>query len=337
MIYLDGATGEGGGQVVRTALGLSLVTGKPFTLKNIRAGRRKPGLMRQHLTAVLGAKEVGRGEVKGAWVGSDTIVFEPGETVPGSYSFAVGTAGSCSLVLQAILPALLVCDGPSELVLEGGTHNPMAPPFDFLKETFVPLVNRMGGAVSVELERPGFYPAGGGRIRVVIEPFTTRVPLELVELTNPLVSARAVCSQLPDHIGNRELKVVRERLEVQDRVELQQVQGNGPGNVLSIRVCSDQLTETFTGFGEKNVRAEKVALNAVKQVKKYLECGCPVGPCLADQLLIPMVLAGGGRFRTGKPTSHTLTNMDIISAFIKVNFHVSQLDETVWEVSIEPK
>ena len=170
MLTIDGSFGEGGGQILRTALALSLVTGKPFRIDNIRAGRKNPGLLRQHLTAVNAATEISQAEVTGAGIGSRELTFAPGSVESGDYAFAVGTAGSTTLVLQTVLPALLIADGKSQLILEGGTHNPFAPPFDFLEQAFLPLVNRMGPRVTAELERPGFYPAGGGRMRVTIEP-----------------------------------------------------------------------------------------------------------------------------------------------------------------------
>src|SRR6478752_4247267 len=142
-LLINGAQGEGGGQIVRSSLALALVTGKSVTIENIRAGREKPGLMRQHLTAVQAAATVCGGVVKGAEIGSRSLIFEPRPVRAGEYQFSVGTAGSATLVLQTVLPALLIADGPSELVLEGGTHNQWAPPFDFLARVFLPLINRM--------------------------------------------------------------------------------------------------------------------------------------------------------------------------------------------------
>src|SRR5512139_1323749 len=151
MIVIDGSRGEGGGQVLRSSLALSLVTGQPFRIEKIRAGRRKPGLMRQHLTAVNAAADIGCATVEGAHIGSQALAFYPRTVKPGRYHFAVGTAGSCTLVLQTVLPALLTAGFPSELVLEGGTHNPYAPPFDFLEQAFLPLMRKLGPGVSASL------------------------------------------------------------------------------------------------------------------------------------------------------------------------------------------
>jgi RNA 3'-terminal phosphate cyclase (ATP) len=181
LVRIDGSAGEGGGQILRSALALALATGRPFEITNIRAGRKKPGLLRQHLTAVTAAAAVSGTQAPGARLGAGELRFTPGAIAPGEYRFAVGTAGSTTLVLQTVLPPLLVARGPSTLILEGGTHNPYAPPFDFLAKAFLPLVARMGPRVEAVLERPGFYPAGGGCIRVRVEPAPRLERLDLLE------------------------------------------------------------------------------------------------------------------------------------------------------------
>lgn len=165
MLTLDGARGEGGGQVLRTALALSIVTGTPLRIVRIRAGRERPGLMRQHLAAVRAAAAISRAEVEGAAEGSRELVFRPGPVVPGKYAFSVGTAGSATLVFQTVLPALLRASAPSHVTFEGGTHNPLAPPFEFVERAFAPLLRRMGAGLALKLKRPGFYPRGGGGSR----------------------------------------------------------------------------------------------------------------------------------------------------------------------------
>src|SRR5262249_19922048 len=196
-------------------------------------------LLRQHLTAVDAATQVLRGEVSGAMIGSRELTFAPGSVVAGDYAFAVGTAGSTTLVLQTMLPALLVASGKSRLILEGGTHNPFAPPFDFLEKAFLPLVNRMGPRVKARLERPGFYPAGGGRISVIIEPARELERLDL--LTRGELRARrakAVVANLPINIAERELKVIAQKLSWRrEWTRAESVQDSrGPGNVVTIEI-----------------------------------------------------------------------------------------------------
>lgn len=338
MITIDGSQGEGGGQILRSALALSLVTGKPFRIGNIRARRKKPGLMRQHLTAVNAAAEVGTAHVSGNAIGSRELAFAPTALRSGRYHFAVGTAGSCSLVLQTVLPALIIADGPSEILLEGGTHNPAAPPFDFLAGAFLPLLNRMGPSVTAALERPGFYPAGGGRMRVKVTPSRKLFPLYLLQRGEVLTqTARATVARLPRSIAEREIAVVREKLAWgEDRLSVRvEPDSSGPGNVLVLAVASEHVTEIFTGFGELGVSAETVAGRTVKEVREYLASGVPVGRHLADQLLLPLALAGGGAFRTLSPTAHTITNLEVLRLFLDLDIKVEQQDEQGWLVSIE--
>jgi RNA 3'-terminal phosphate cyclase (ATP) len=336
MITIDGSYGEGGGQILRTSLSLSLVTGKPFSIHNIRAGRKKPGLMRQHLTAVNAAAEIGQAVIEGNRIGSQAFTFEPEMIKPGNYHFAIGSAGSCTLVFQTILPALLMAGEPSEILLEGGTHNPFAPPFDFLEKAFLPVIRRMGVQVEAVLEKPGFYPAGGGRFKVSINPAGLN-RIDLLERGNIIhKTARAAVAKLPVKIANRELKVIREKLEwgreLLNAVNVENSQG--PGNILTIDIESDNITEVFTGFGEKGVSAEKVAKRAVKAVQEYLALNVPVGRYLADQLLIPMALASGGKFRTLSPTQHTTTNAEIIKKFIDVDIAINEYDQNRWEIEL---
>src|SRR5581483_5211147 len=178
MLTIDGAAGEGGGQILRTALALSIVTGTPFRIERIRARRARPGLLRQHLTAVNAAAELSGASVTGAEQGPATLTFAPGKVRPGGFEFKIGSAGSATLVLQTVMPALLVGSMESRIALEGGTHNPAAPPFDFLEKSFLPFINRMGPAVEARLVRPGFYPAGGGRIEVKITPAERLMPID---------------------------------------------------------------------------------------------------------------------------------------------------------------
>lgn len=336
MITIDGSYGEGGGQILRSSLALSLVTGKPFSIHDIRAGRKKPGLMRQHLTAVNAAAEIGLAAVEGNRIGSQAFTFEPETIKPGNFQFATGSAGSCTLVFQTILPALVIAGGPSEIIMEGGTHNPFAPPFDFLAKAFLPLINRMGPGVDAVLEKPGFYPAGGGRFKASINPGRLN-RLNLTERGNIInKTARASVANLPVSIANRELKVIREKLEwdgeLLKAVEVEN--SRGPGNILTVEIESENIAEVFTAFGEKGIPAEKVAKRAVKSVQEYLASNVPVGRHLADQLLIPMALAGGGEFRTLSPTRHTKTNVEIIKKFLDVDIAVTEYDRNQWEIEI---
>jgi len=336
MITIDGSSGEGGGQILRTSLALSLVTGKPFRIERIRAGRDNPGLQRQHLTAVRAAAEVGQAKVEGMALKSRRLSFAPGGVRPGEYRFDVGTAGSVTLVLQTVLPALMLAGGPSQLVLEGGTHNLYAPPFDFLQRAFLPLVARLGPRVEATLGCAGFYPVGGGQMTVRIEPRSGTGPLELIERGAIVRRAvRAVLSRLPRHVAQREIATALAELDwPEDCASIEEVGSAGPGNALILEVASREVCEVFTGFGRRGVPAETVAAGAAREALGYLAADVPVGPHLADQLLLPMALLGGGRFRTLAPTPHTLTNIATLEQFLETRVDVGQIDGDVWEVAI---
>ena len=331
MLTIDGSQGEGGGQILRTSLSLALVTGTPFRIERIRAGRAKPGLSRQHLTAVTAAAEVGGADLEGAVPGSRELVFRPRRVTAGAYRFAIGTAGSACLVLQTVLPPLLLADGESALTLEGGTHNPGAPPFDFVARAFLPRLAAMGARVRATLERPGFYPAGGGRMAIAVEPTKALDPIAVLDRGQiRRRHARAVVANLPQSIACRELLLVKEKLGWPEADLEAAVAGDGargPGNVLLLEIESEHVTEVFTGFGEPSVRAETVALRAIDEVRDYLTLGIPVGPYLADQLLVPLAVAGSGAFRTGALTQHAATNMAVIREFLAVDFDVTPSGE----------
>lgn len=337
LIEIDGSQGEGGGQVLRTALALSLITGKPFRIDRIRANRQKPGLLRQHLTAVKAASEVGAAAVEGAEIGASTMTFVPQTLRGGALSFAIGTAGSTTLVLQTILLPVVLSGESATIEIEGGTHNPASPPFDFLDQAYLPLLRRMGAEISIELARPGFYPAGGGKIRVAIEGTRQLRRLEVVE-RGEIVSrrARAVVANLPYAIAQREAKTAGEELGwPEECLQAHTLTGSvGPGNAISIFVASENVTDAFTAFGAKGVPAEKVAHDAAKQAKRYINSGAAVGEHLADQLLLPLAAGAGGAFTTLPLSSHSLTNIEVIQRFVDVEIEVTQVSNGVVRVAV---
>ncbi len=335
MLNIDGAMGEGGGQILRSALALSLCLGQPFHISNIRATRRRPGLMPQHLVAVKAAAVIGEAEVQGATQGSRELEFIPHGTKPGDYHFDIGTAGSTTLVLQTILPALLTAAAPSRISLQGGTHNPLAPPFDFFERAFVPLINRMGPRLQAHLKRPGFYPVGGGVVEVSIEPAPTLQTLTLLQ-RGPILSqhAWAMVSRLPAHIAQRELKVLGDQLGLPSKtLEVRQVEAKGPGNAVTLMIESEHVTEVFVGIGERGVTAETVAEGVVTAVRRYLAAEVPVGEYLADQLLLPLALAGSGSFVTLRPSRHTTTNIKVVELFTGIRLACDELGHDRWRIS----
>jgi RNA 3'-terminal phosphate cyclase (ATP) len=279
---------------------------------------------------------VGHAEVSGAEIGSREVAFRPRAVTPGKYAFNVGSAGSTTLVLQTVLPALLTAAGPSEIVLEGGTHNPLAPPFEFLEKAFLPLLVRMGPRVSATLVTHGFYPAGGGRMEVRVDP----APLGGLDLcARGEVVGRQVVSlvcNLPGSIAKRENEAAAAVLGwPPDLFRIQQVKGaEGPGNVVLVVVESAHVTEVFSAFGEKGVRAEEVGERAASQARAYLAAGAPVGEHLADQIVLPLALGAGGTFRTTTPSSHTLTQIDLVGRMTGARISVAPVGEAAHEITV---
>jgi RNA 3'-terminal phosphate cyclase (ATP) len=328
MITIDGSAGEGGGQILRTAVALALCERRPCRIVDIRAGRPKPGLRPQHLAAVRAAAEISGAKVRGASVNARELTFVPGDIKPGTYRFAIGTAGSTSLVLQTVLPALLTASGQSELLLEGGTHNPRAPTFDFLARAYLPLIERMGPRIATELGRVGFEPAGGGRVRVRVMPAARLEALQL-EARGAVqrLEVEVLLSKLPRHIAEREAAVVALGLVLEPAsVRLRFVDDSaGPGNAVSVFAVCEGLTEVFTAFGRRGVDA----------VKRYLSTGVPVGVHLADQLLLPLAVAGAGTFVTMPPSRHTLTNIEVIERFLPLTLECRPAEGSgAWRIGV---
>lgn len=313
--------------MVRNSCALSLVTGEPFRITSIRAKRSKPGLMRQHVTAVEAAAAISGSECTGLAVGSPELTFRPGRTVPGEYHFAVGTAGSTGLVLQTVLLPLALANGPSRLVLEGGTHNMLAPPFEFIERTFLPIINRMGPQVSARLVRHGFFPRGGGRIEVDITP-APLAPLDCTTRGQALgVSATALFSALPGEIAERMLARTRRDLAdwPEDAFRLHQVPADqGPGIILLLEARYANITEIVSAFGQLGVTAERLAKTSAARIQGYADASAFAGPYLADQLVLPFVLASGGAFTTVKPSQHLLTAIDIARTFTGRRIEISR-------------
>jgi RNA 3'-terminal phosphate cyclase (ATP) len=340
MIEIDGSVGEGGGQILRTSLTLSMCMGLPFTLTRIRAGRAKPGLMRQHLTCVHAATEVCSAEVLGAELNSQSLTFTPHQVRAGDYHFNVGTAGSCMLVLQTVWPALMMADAPSTLMLGGGTHNPMAPPFHFLSRSYAPLLKRLGANADLSLRRLGFYPAGGGEVEVTIWPAKdTLQPFDLSTRGARLEGyAECFAPALPRSVARRELDHLGAALGWNgDQLrEVPARQNEGPGNALLATLVYENLSEVFTQFGEKGVSAEKVARDLVREVRAYQVREAALGPHLADQWALPLALAVWQRqseaaYTCTELTAHAKTNFEVIERFLPVKFSMSRQGNG-WEV-----
>lgn len=342
MIEIDGSYGEGGGQIIRSSLALSAVTAKPFRIVNMRAGRKKPGLLRQHLTCVNAAREICDAGVTGNELGSKEVTFAPGKIQTRGFKFRIDSAGSTTLVAQTVLPALMLASGSSSIEIEGGTHNMAAPPFDFLERVYLPLVEKMGPQFTASIEGYGFYPAGGGKIRIEIEPTQSLKPLVL-ENRGKLehVDVTALVSQLPASIGERECDLIRRKSNWHHTsYNVKQIDSPGPGNVVMIELASENTTEIFTGFGKRGVKAEDVARRTYRAAQSYLDLQVPVGEHLTDQLLMPMGLAAlhgeTSRIRTAHLTQHSLTHIEILKQFLEINIEIAETNDGTTEITTLP-
>lgn len=327
-VHIDGSFGEGGGQVLRTSLSLAAITGKRLHIDKIRANRPKPGLAKQHLTCVEGVCAVCGGDSRGAEVGSTALDFKPGEIRAGDYRCDIGSAGSASLVIQTVMPVLFCAGGSSRIAVTGGTHNAWAPPFDFIKESFLPAIAARGFKAESRLTRYGFFPAGGGEIVFEVWPKQegTGGGIELCELiANPKISARIYTSKLPIHITDKQRKLLLssglnfetvEHIEVKDSISA--------GNCVVIRLIGDNRTTVFTGFGSRGKPSEKVINEVVSEARDYLNSGAAIDHYLADQLLIYMAMRKAGRFTTNELSSHLTTNIEVIKKFLPADFAVEK-------------
>jgi RNA 3'-terminal phosphate cyclase (ATP) len=317
ILRVDGAQGEGGGQVLRTALALSALRGVPVEIHSIRARRRNPGLQAQHLTVVNALAEICGAKVEGAALGSQRVHFIPGAIQAGEYDFDVGTAGSTTLVLQAILLPLALAAGPSRVALTGGTHVPWSPPVHYLREVWFPALAEMGLAVTLELLRWGFYPKGSGRIHVVIEGGAMLRPASLVSRQG---SARlhglSAVANLPRGIAERQRDRILRRLEeerLQADITVAEAEASGAGDFLLLVADAGGVPAGFSALGERGKPAERVADEVVDSLLDFLRTEAACDPHLADQLILPMALAGGtSRLTTSRVTPHLMTSVRIV-------------------------
>ena len=328
-VFIDGSRGEGGGQILRTSLTLACVTGKHLRMENIRAARRKPGLARQHLSCVHAACEICDGQCRGDALGSQVIDFQPRPIRGDNYSFDIGSAGSASLVIQTVLPALFLAGQPSSVTVTGGTHNPWAPPFDFLRETFLPAIATAGFQADCRLIKPGFFPAGGGKITFNIQPWHTEAG-QAIDLcksdSNPEIHARIYTARLPEQIAQKQRTLLlQSKLNIKHIEHIEVTDSDGPGNCLMIRVLNDRTT-VFTAFGMRRKPSRDVVNEAVKLAGDFLASGATVDRYLADQLLIYMAISKAGGFTTNELSTHLTTNIETIKKFLPVNFKTEHQD-----------
>ena len=327
MLTIDASMGEGGGQILRSSLALSAICQQPITLQNIRAKRSTPGLQAQHLCAVRAAARVCNAQIQGDELRSMEISFHPQAIQGGYYEFDIGTAGSCSLVLQTVLLMFLHARCQAELRIAGGTHNPWSPSMDFMRFAFLPLLRRMGAEIDVEIEQYGFYPRGGGSLHVRIDSSCFDGSLDLLERGRRVDMHSLITTvNLPTNIAEREENRLRTKLGLKKKQQtyIEINDAHCEGNFVSVVVQSEHVTECFGEPARRGVQAERIADKVAKQVKKYVKDSAPVGEYLADQLMLPALLAGGGQYLATHASMHSSTNADVIALFCGDKVQISE-------------
>lgn len=322
LVPLDGAAGEGGGQILRTALALAAVTGQGFEITRIRANRSRPGLRPQHVAAVRAMAMVCNARVGGVFDGSPDLRFEPGPVTPGDFRFEIGTAGSVSLVLQTVIPALATASGPSRVAVTGGTHVPASPSFHFLAGPWAAAIERLGFRVRFQLERAGFYPPGGGEVRVEVEPIQRRAGPLAMEERGAMLQVRGLsgAARVKSPVAERQRQAAAERLWEERRVEAAwetlPLNAPSPGSFLMLEAVFENGHAGFSLLGEGGQRPEALGDRAARMLLKFLEGESAVDPFLADQLAVPIAVAGhGGRVSTSAVTLHLETVAEVLTAF----------------------
>jgi len=339
---IDGSMGEGGGQVLRSALSLAMLSGRPFQLHSIRANRDRPGLRPQHLAAVRAAAMICGAAVEGDVLGSRELHFVPGRVQHGSYRFDIGTAGATALVLQTLLPPLALAAGPSQLQIRGGTHVPWSPCYHYLDWQWRVLLGRAGMPFELQMPLAGFYPQGGGRLQANIPGHARPRALRLSE-RGPIRRLRGLSAvaRLPIGIAERQreeaLRRLRPLLELDPEIELQELSARSPGSLLILLAEFEQGRACYFGLGARGKPAEQVAAEAVAPLAAFLRRGGAIDAWLADQLLLPLALADSASLlHSDQASSHLRTNAQVIDRFLPVGIGIRELADGSAMVAIEP-
>jgi RNA 3'-terminal phosphate cyclase (ATP) len=341
MIDIDGSYGEGGGQVLRSSLSLAAITGEPIRIAGIRAGRKKPGLAAQHLTAVRAAARICNAQLRGDALGSMLLEFIPGTAVQaGIYTFDVreaqqgGSAGAIALVLQTILLPLALATGDSQVTLRGGTHVSFSPTMTYIEQVYLSMLRRMGVEAEVKLGAWGWYPQGGGEVKMQVSSGIKLGGINLLKRGDlQQVRGLAVATELPAHIpqrmANRAENLLREA-GLKASVQALREKGVAPGAGIFLTAEYQNSLTGFGGFGRLRMTSEKVAEIACEQLLKFHQTGAPVDEHLADQLLLPAALASQqSQYRVAEVSTHLTTNAAVIEQFGLARIRVDEAERTV--------
>ncbi|MCS7149330.1 MAG: RNA 3'-terminal phosphate cyclase [Caldimicrobium sp.] len=347
MLTIDGSFGEGGGQLLRTALSLSIILKKPFHIINIRAGRPKPGLQPQHLTCVKACQRISNAITKGDEINSKELTFIPtGDPESDLYHFDIGTAGSTSLLFQTLLYPLALSQGGT-LILEGGTHVPHSPTYHYLERVFLPVIQSFGFKASLELKKAGFYPKGGGKIKAQIFPVSSFSIPDISPGFKPekIEILSTISEDLPRHIMERQAKSAVDILtdyQLQGDVQMEKINSNSPGTMLLI-VSKDKIKRAgFSSLGKRGLPAEEVAKSATYRFLEFLERDAQFEEYLGDQLLLPVSLSliktkeKSFQYTISKITKHILTQAWLIPQFLEdIKISIIEVEKTKGRIIVE--
>ena len=340
-LEIDGNYGEGGGQILRSSLSLSAILNRPIRISGIRAGRKKPGLAPQHLTSVNAVATITNAKVIGGQLGSQTLTFHPQEISGGNYTFDVEdirpSAGALSLVFQSVALPLSFAKVPSTVTLRGGTHVPWSPSVHYLQKVFIPMAARFGFEESIQLNRWGWYPKGGGEAIARVQPSAGWNGVQLGYRGKlQAIHGISAASNLPEHIINRQHNQIVKRLARFDSpVNIEQVKGEsiGRGTLVFLMAEFENVQAGFSAIGARGKRAEAVADEAYQALADFLKSDAAIEPYLADQLILPMALAKGeSRFTTSQITQHLTTNIWLVQQFLPVQFEVNGVENESGEI-----
>lgn len=336
LIRIDGSLGEGGGQILRSALSLSALTGKPFEIYNIRSNRKKPGLRPQHLLCVNATTKICEAEITGAEVGSTTVTFIPGEVKSGEYCFEVGTAGAVSLVLHSIYLPLSMLSTHSQVTIGGGTHVPFSPCYHYLVLQWLPYIKKIGFDIDLELKTAGFYPMGNGEINVLIKPvgsFDDNFKVKKLNGLQLVNRGRLKVVKGVSAVGNLDLSIAERQktqavkrltgMGLENDIIICEMPAFGKGTMLLLEAVFENATCCYFSLGARGKRAESVADDACNELVAFLNGNGAVDEYLADQVLIALALCNKhSKISVSKITSHILTNINIINMFVDAKFKV---------------
>jgi len=339
MLIIDGEQAGFDGDALGKCLGLSMVTQTPFRLENFQSQGRSRGFRRRDISLVCAAAEVCDAELTGLSLGSDALSFRPRPVQCGVYKFSLGAAQSTGSLLLSLLPALMLGDDVSKLELEGGTHVSDGPAFHYLDRVFIPVLEQIGPRLRLELERPGFYPAGGGKLVAEITPAPELSSWEVYDSGRSLKKkATVLLAHGSKSAAERQLERVRKKLSwAESECHIEVVKDAvGPGHVLMLETIRENINALFCGYGAPNRKSEAGASDAVDALRRYVAQRVPVDPLLAELLILPLALAQGGEFRTMELTEATKVTIQVAQRFLDVDVRVEHTSRADATVSVRP-